>query len=107
MNISSFQRLHLSTDRMQTLRKKGLKYLAAVIQDIKQGCGAASFRLDYRVVVTNDWPREIMVHAGKLRSRMILLGASERTHFGRSVYRNSLERVLCGTPCDMGIYSGI
>lgn len=107
MNVSSFQLLHLSPHRMQVLRKKGLKYLAAVIQDIKQGCGAASFRLDYRVVVSNDWPREILVHSSKLKTRMILLGASERTRLSQAFYGNTLERVLCGTPCDMGIYRGI
>ncbi|MCG2754972.1 MAG: hypothetical protein L6247_05315 [Desulfobacteraceae bacterium] len=107
MNVSSFQLLHFSPHRMQELRKKGLKYLAAVMQDIKQGCGAAGFRIDYRVVVSNDWSREILVHGSKLKTRMILSGASERTRLGRTVYGNSLERVLCGTPCDMGIYSGI
>ena len=107
MNVSSFQLLHFSLHRMQVLRKKGLKYLAAVIQDIKQECAAASFRIDYRVVVSNDWPREILVHGCKLKARMILLGASERTRLGRAFYANSLERALCGTPCDMGIYRGI
>ncbi|MBU4184877.1 MAG: universal stress protein [Proteobacteria bacterium] len=107
MNVSSFQLLHFSPHRMQVLRKKGLKYLADVIQDIKQGCGADSFRLDYRVVVSNDWSREILDHGCKLKTRMILFGASERTLLGRTVYGNSLERVLRGTPCDMGIYRGI
>ena len=107
MNVSSFQLLHFSSHRMQVLRKKGLKYLAAVIQDIKQGCGADIFRLDYRVVASNDWPGEILFHGCKLKARMILLGASERTRLGRAVYANSLEKVLCGTPCDMGIYMGI
>jgi len=107
MNVSSFQLLHLSPHRMQVLRKKGLKYLAGVIQEIKQGCGDADFRLDYRVVVSNDWPREIQVHSSKLKTRMILLGASERTRLSRTVYGNALERVLRGTPCDMGIYRGI
>jgi nucleotide-binding universal stress UspA family protein len=107
MNVSSFQLLHLSPHRMQELRKKGLKYLAAVIQDIKQECGADICRLDYRVIVSNDWPGEILVHSSKLRARMILLGASERTLLGRTVYGNSLERVLRGTPCDMGVYRGI
>ena len=107
MKVSSFHPLHFSQHRMQELRKKGLKYLDAVMQDIKQECGAVGFRIDYRVVVSNDWSREILVHGSKLRTRMILLGASERTRLGRAVYADSLERVLCGTPCDMGIYRGI
>lgn len=107
MNVSSFQLLHLSPHRMKVLRKKGLKYLAGVIQEIKKDCGNADFRLDYRVVLSNDWPREIQIHSSKLKTRIILLGASERTLLGRNVYGNSLERVLRGTPCDMGIYRGL
>ena len=107
MTVSSFRLRQLSGQRIQVLRKKGLKYLAAVMQDIKQGSGDAKFRLDCRVVLSNDWPREILVHSSKLRSRMTLLGASERTRLGRSMYANSLERVLRGTPCDMGIYRGL
>jgi nucleotide-binding universal stress UspA family protein len=84
-----------------------LKYLGVVTQDIKQGCDSSRFRLDCRVVVSNDWPREILVHSNKLKARMILLGASERTRLGRAIYTNSLERVLRQTPCDMGIYKGI
>jgi nucleotide-binding universal stress UspA family protein len=107
MNVSSFRFYESSPKRIQLLRKKGLKYLSAVIQDIKQGSGSATFRIEPRVVISDDWPMEILVQSGKLKTRMILLGASERTRLGRAVYANSLERVLRGTPCDMGIYRGI
>ncbi len=107
MTVSSFRLHQISVQRIQGLRKKGLKYLGAVMQDIKQGCGSARFRLDCRVVVSNDWPREILVHGSKLKAQMILLGASERTRLGHAIYANSLERILRGTPCDMGIYRGL
>jgi nucleotide-binding universal stress UspA family protein len=105
--FSSVRFYESSPKRIQLLRKKGLKYLSAVIQDIKQGRGSATFRIEPRVVISDDWPMEILVQSGKLKTRMILLGASERTRLGRAVYTNSLERVLRGTPCDMGIYRGI
>jgi hypothetical protein len=107
MTLSSFKLRQLSGQGIQELRKKGLKYLGAVMQDIKQGCEPARFRLDCRVVVSNNWPREILVHSNKLKAHMILLGASERTRLGRAIYANSLERVLRETPCDMGIYKGL
>jgi nucleotide-binding universal stress UspA family protein len=106
MTVSSFQLHQISGQRIQVLRKKGLKYLGTVMQNIKQGCGSARFRLDCRVVVSNDWPREILVHSSKLKAHMILLGASERTLLGHNVWTNSLERILRGTPCDIGIYRG-
>ncbi|MCD6199761.1 MAG: universal stress protein, partial [Deltaproteobacteria bacterium] len=106
MTVSSFQLHQIFGQRIQVLRKKGLKYLGTVMQNIKQGCGSARFRLDCRVVVSNDWPREILVHSSKLKAHMILLGASERTRLGHTVCANSLERILRGTPCDIGIYRG-
>ena len=107
MKVSSFRFYKSSPKRTQQLRKKGLKYLSAVIQDIKQGIGPATFRIEPRVIISDDWPMEILVQSSKLRTRMTLLGASERTRLGRSLYINSLERILRGSPCDVGIYRGI
>ena len=107
MKVSSFRFYESSPKRIKRLRKKGFKYLSAVIQDIKQGIGSATIQIEPRVVISHDWPMEILVQSGKLRTRMILLGASERTRLGRALYTNSLERLLRGTPCDVGIYRGI
>ena len=107
MKVSSFRFYECSPKRIQGLRKKGLKYLSAVIQDIKEEIRSARFKIEPRVVISHDWPMEILVQSGKLKTRMILLGASERTRLGRALYINSLERVLRGTPCDVGIYRGI
>jgi len=107
MKASSFRFYESSPQRIQRLRKKGFKYLGAVIQDVKEGIGSATIRIEPRVVISHDWPMEILVQSGKLRTRMTLLGASERTRLGRALYINSLERVLRGTPCDVGIYRGI
>ena len=107
MIVSSLWLRQLSPQHAHALREKGLRYLRDVIEDIKQGCAPTRFWLDSRVVLSNDWPCEILVHSSKLKARMILLGASERTLFERTIHANSLERVLRGTPCDAGIYRGI
>lgn len=51
-----------------------------------------------------DAPKEILVHAGKLRSRLVCLEASERTLTGRLVYGNPVEEVLRDAPCDIAVY---
>ena len=107
MKVGSFPFYECHPKRMHGLRRKGLKYLSAVIQDIKEEIESATFQIEPRVVICHDWPMEILIQSGKLKTRMILLGASERTRLGRALYINSLERVLRGTPCDVGIYRGI
>jgi nucleotide-binding universal stress UspA family protein len=107
MIVSSLWLRQLSLQHAHALREKGLRYLCDVIEDIKQRCAPTKFWLDSRVVLSDDWPREILVHSSKLKARMILLGASERTLLARTLHANPLERVLRGTPCDTGIYRGI
>ncbi|MGB5156140.1 MAG: universal stress protein [Desulfobacterales bacterium] len=51
--------------------------------------------------------KEILIQTGALRSRLILLGASDRNLPSRFVYGNALEQILRKTPCDVGIYRKI
>jgi len=95
---------HLSREQHQALRERGVRYLAAVTDEILHKRGAADFRLDSRIVVCDDWVKEILVHASTLKARLTLLGASERPLLHRIIHGNTLERVLRGTPCDVGIY---
>lgn len=97
----------LTVAQTQALREEGVRYLAAVDDEIRAGRGAADFHLDSRIVVCDDWVREILVHASKLKAQMILLGATERSRLHRAVRGDALERVLRGAPCDVGIYRGV
>lgn len=107
MNVSSIRHPHLSLPQKQSLREAGFDYLEAVSEEIFQEKGAADFLLDNRVVICDDWAREVLVHASKLKVQMIMLGASERSFPHRVVHGNPLERVLRETPCDVGIYRGL
>jgi nucleotide-binding universal stress UspA family protein len=104
MMVSTFRLRHLSGEQFRGLREQGARYLAAVTEEIRRGCPAATFRLDSRIVICDDWVREILVHASRLKSRLILLGASQRPLFHQMLHGQPLERVLRGTPCDIGIY---
>ncbi len=104
MVVSSQRLRRLSAGQHQALREQGVRYLAAVLDEQRQRLGETAFHLDSRIVVCGDWVREILVHASTLKSRLILLGASERTRWHRALHGDALERVLRGTPCDVGIY---
>ncbi len=104
MAVSHLRLRYLSPARLAALREGGARYLAEVEEEIRRGRGGAEFHLDSRIVVCDDWAHEILVHASRLRTRMVLLGASERALLHRLLRGNSLERVLRGAPCDVGIY---
>ncbi|MCB1327047.1 MAG: universal stress protein [Spirochaetales bacterium] len=73
---------------------------AALRDQLQERCP----RLDYRAQVSDDWTREILVQANKLKARMILMGASDRSLPGRYLHGNLIERVLRETSSDVGIY---
>jgi len=104
MVVSPMRLRHLSSGQLQALREQGVRYLATVSDEIRHKRGGSDFRLDSRIVVCDDWVKEILVHASTLKARLTLLGASERPLLHRFLHGSALERVLRGTPCDVGIY---
>jgi nucleotide-binding universal stress UspA family protein len=106
MVVSPLQFQHLSLDRTKKLRAEGFEYIREAVQEINRDRGGAEFSLDSRVVVCDDMAREIVVHASKSKTQLILLGASERDLPRRLISGDLLEEVLRETPCDAAIYSG-
>ena len=97
---------HLTTDRERTLRKIGTVHLEEVYQEMLGQLGNQAIMTDRRVMVTSDWPHEVLVQASRLKVQMILLGVSERSLAHRVFHGNGIEQVLRATPCDVGIYRG-
>ncbi|MBN2331652.1 MAG: hypothetical protein JXO49_00100 [Deltaproteobacteria bacterium] len=107
MTVHRFWMAYLTPVQLRTLRAEGHAYVATIISEILQGCPTAEFKIDGRVILSADWPGEIMVQANKMKAGMILLGASERSRPHRIIHRHPLERILANTPCDVGIYRGL
>ncbi len=61
-------------------------------------------RFDHHAALAADWADEVVRHAARIKSQLILLGASERTLPMRMLAGNPLERVLHGASCDVGIF---
>jgi nucleotide-binding universal stress UspA family protein len=94
---------------VQAIRQQGVRYLAEISEEIRKLRGSHDFFLDSRIVVSDDWVAEILVHASRLKSQVLLLGASQRSRLSRLSRLwegDPLERVLRRTPCDVGIYRG-
>lgn len=104
--INALLMSHLTNAREQTLRKIGTAHLEKIYNEMMAQLGEQRIIIDRRVTVTSDWPGEVLIQANRLKVQMILLGVSERSLAHRVFHGSGLERVLCATPCDVGIYRG-
>jgi nucleotide-binding universal stress UspA family protein len=101
---SSFRRL--SYERAARLRQSRMRYLERVERELTERLGLSDVPIDTRVAVSDDVPKEIVTYANRTRSRMIFMGASERSRTERFLYGDPIEQVLRQAPCDVAIYGG-
>lgn len=106
LHVNPLLMSHLTTAREQMLRKIGTAHLEEIYQEMLAQLGEQAIMTDRRIMITSDWPHEVLVQASRLKVQMILLGVSERSLAHRAFHGVGLERVLRATPCDVGIYRG-
>jgi nucleotide-binding universal stress UspA family protein len=76
-------------------------------REISGALGHSKVMIDAHIVISDDVAKEIIIHAGKCKSRLIYMGASERSLAGQLILGSPLERVLLDAPCDVGVYRGL
>ncbi|MDF1552059.1 MAG: universal stress protein [Deferrisomatales bacterium] len=104
--VHPLRRPHLTPTRKQVLRRIGAAHLSRVVADLAERLPNASLQVERRVVVSTDWPNEVLMQASRLKVQMILLGVSERSLAHRVLHGVGLEEVLRKTSCDVGVYRG-
>jgi len=97
----------ISHELVERLRSPGQAYCERVEQEIVEQLGLGSKVMDAQVVVSDEIPREILIAANKTKSRLIYMGASERTLTERFLFGSPIEQVLRDATCDVAIYRGI
>lgn len=97
---------HMDHDAVERALGQGRGYVARVEREIAAALPRLASRMDGSVVVSDDVPKEIVIQANRHRSRLIYLGASERSLPARFLYGNPIEQVLREAPCDVAIYRG-
>jgi len=95
---------NLSHRASRRIRLKGTLYVKQIHDYLKTEL-ADNLHIDTRLDISDNWPSELLVQAGKLKSDLILLGATRKLLQRRFRYANRLERILRDTPCDIGIYT--
>ena len=86
---------------------EGRASVGAVEDALRTALAPRHFELDSSVVVSDDAPTEVLLHAVKHRSRLICLDACERTSPSRLFYRDPIERVLRDAPSDVAVYRSV
>jgi nucleotide-binding universal stress UspA family protein len=94
----------MSHEGVEKLLGEGRALVAPIEDELRAGLAPLRFELDSSVAVSDSALTEILVYAGRLRSRMIGLGASRRTPVERVVYGTPIERLLRDAPSDVAIY---
>lgn len=107
MDIAPLWFRYMSDSTANKQLSKGIEYVKKVIGEIQEKTADEDLHLDMSVVLSDDWIKEILLQAGKLRTKMLLLGASNRSLPSRFFYGNRLEQILRKSPCDVGIYRKI
>lgn len=107
MKVSSLWFQYMPVSTAKSLQAKGFIYVNEVLKEIRQQLGESDIHLDSKVILSDDWVKEILIHASRSHSQMILMGASDRNLPSRYFYGNKIEQILRRSPCDVGIYRKI
>lgn len=94
----------MSQKGTEKLLAEGRALVAPIEDELRAGLAPLRFELDSSVVVAADVLKEILVCAGKHRSRLIGLGASRRTLLERVIFGAPIEQLLRDAPSDVAVY---
>jgi nucleotide-binding universal stress UspA family protein len=97
----------LSQQAAERLTRRGHAYIARVEREIDEQLQLGRSVTDVNVAVSDDVPKEIIVFTNRVKTRLIYMGASERSLRERFFYGNPIEQVLRNTTCDVAIYRGV
>ncbi len=107
MTVNPFYFRYISPKSAKKKIAAGYDYLSQVATEIREQTSGFDWHFDRNVVLSDDWPKEILIQAGKLNAALILLGATEHNLPSRFFYGNRLEQILRAAPCDVAVYRKI
>lgn len=104
VSTAAFRRL--DAERAGALRHAGQAHLDREAAEITAGIDLAHVRRDAAVKVSDDWVREVLIDAARLRADLIALEAPRASLARRITFGDPLEVILRDAPCDVAVYRG-
>ena len=105
--VSGLRFPFMSQAGVEELLAEGRAWVAPVEDHLRAGLAPHRFGLDSSVVVSDDWPKEVLLCAAKHRSRLIALSADERTLSERLGFGNQTEQLLLDAHSDVAVYRSV
>jgi hypothetical protein len=102
--MSGLRLRFMTHEAAETLLAEGRALLAPIEDELRAGLAPHRFELDSSVVVSRDAPKEILLCAGRYRSRLIGLDASWRALPERMAFGDPIEHILRDAPSDVAVY---
>lgn len=106
VEVNRYRFRFLNPERARRMRRDGLAELHGAEARIVAHTAIGERKIDATAVVSDDWPREILITAGRHKSQLILLEAAARDLRQKFVFGNRLEGMLRDAPCDIAVYRG-
>lgn len=103
--LSTFRQQHYPAPQLQALRDAGVTELARAGDELRRIRGGAGLHIDGNLVLCNDWTREIVLHASRFKSDLIVLGYADTPAPLRWLFGHRLEPLLRAAPCDVALFS--
>jgi hypothetical protein len=107
VRVGPWRLLRMSHQTSERLRQPGGDYCQRIEREISEQLGLGERVADAQITLSDDVPREIVIAANRTRSRLIYMGASQRSLPERFFRGNPIERVLRDAACDVAIYRGV
>lgn len=106
MEVDQYRYRRMKLDQVTRLREKGLAYTHGIEKQLLEQTGIDQSLVDVNVVVSDDWAREVIILAGRLKMHLICMEASKRNLKDRFIFSNPLEKILQNATCDVALYRG-
>jgi nucleotide-binding universal stress UspA family protein len=106
VQVGALRFRRLDMEDAGALRHGAQGYLDEVERDIVAGQDLSRLRVDAAVRVSDDWVREVLLDAGRMRADLIALEAPRASLASGQAFGDPLEVVFRETPCDVAIYRG-
>jgi nucleotide-binding universal stress UspA family protein len=96
----------LSSSDAGRLRAEGLEYAHRIEAEIAEATPLRLDEVDPLVRVSDDWVKEIVIQAGRLRTGLIYMEAPRASLNRLFSFGDPVEELLRDTPCDVALFRG-